>query len=84
MSNDRVYIAVGPQCCGEGATRKEAVTAMSKKWPRVIPSNGEFSVYSCPEGSKVTEHGGIDYPKDHPKPPFVVARGDASQRRGNR
>ncbi len=73
----RTYIAIGAQCWGQGATRGIAVAQMKKNWPSFLPKTGIYEVHSCPEGSEVNGFGGITYPKDAAKPPFVVSRGES-------
>lgn len=77
--SDREYFAVGPHCWGKGKDRTSATKQMKRSWPSMIPATAEYAVYSCPTGTRVTEHGELAYPKDCDKPPFLVSRGTANK-----
>jgi hypothetical protein len=71
--SERIYIAVGPQCWGEGGDRTKAVKAMKKAWP-TFTQHGEYTVWSCPPGSRVNEFGDIAHPTE--SAPVLVAKGN--------
>lgn len=77
--SQREYFAIGPNCWGKGNDRAAATKQMKRNWPSFIQTNAEYVVFSCPTGTRVTEHGELAYPKGCDKPPFEVSRGTANK-----